>query len=241
MRNPRQFSRGPVSGLTLLEIMIVTTILGFISMMSLGFFTESIKATFTSEQKNLVNRDIRRLTAELSEAAREANFVILYRSFASDDRNSIGDRLLAGNAGDFLIFGFQDVPDLSVSLNAPQPIIRLTGYYRAPTNPSNPSSMGPVRKFDTDLDFDYAADGEALLAPENPLDPPSPEEILATLYPKSTLSDNPEVVAMSEGLANNRLFYNFGRGTIMVNGKIIHGVEAKRITDTYNFTISTRR
>ncbi len=241
MKNHRHSSRRPASGLTLLEIMIVTTILGLVVMLSLGFFTESIKATFTNEQKNLINRDIRRLTAEISQAAREANFVILYRSFASDDRDAVGDRLLAGNPGDFLVFGFQDEPDLSVSINAPQPIVRLTGYYRAPSNPGNPSSMGPVRKFDTDLDFDFAADGEPLLSPEDPLNPPSPEEILDTLYPESTLSTNREVVTMSEGLADNRLFYNFGRGTIMVNGKIIHGVEAKRVTDTYNFTISTRR
>lgn len=241
MKNPRQFSRRPVPGFTLLEIMIVTAILGLISMMTLGFFTESIRTTFTNEQKNLINRDIRRLTAELSESAREANFAILYRSFALEDRDEVGDRLLSGNPGDFLVFGFQDEPDLSVSINAPQQIVRLTGYYRAPANPGNASSLGPVRKFDTDLDFDYAADGEALLSPEDPLNPPSPEEILETLYPQATLSTNPEVVVMSEGLADNRLFYNFGRGTIMVNGKIIHGVEAKRVTDTYNFTIATRR
>ncbi|MFP4351356.1 MAG: type II secretion system protein J [Puniceicoccaceae bacterium] len=241
MKNPRQFPLRPAAGFTLLEMMIVTAILGLISMMSLGFFTESIKATFTNEQKNLINRDIRRLTAELSHAAREANFVILYRSFASDDRDSVGDRLLAGNPGDFLVFGFQDEPDLTVSVNAPQQIVRLTGYYRAPSHPGDPSSTGPVRKFDTDIDFDFAANGEPLLAPEDPLEAPSVEEILETLYPDSTLSANPEVVAMSEGLADRRLFYNFGRGTIMVNGKIIHGVEAKRVTDTYNFTISTRR
>jgi type II secretory pathway pseudopilin PulG len=229
------------AGMTVLEIMLVVAILGFISAMSLGFFTESIKATFTSEQKNLVNRDVRRLTAELSEAAREANFTLLYESFAASDRDAADDRLLSGNPGDFLVFGYQGEPDLSTHINAPQPITRLVGYYRAPADPSDPDSEGPVRTFDTDADFDYAEDGEPLLGPIDPLDPPSPETILADLYPESTRASNREVVNMSEGLADNRLFYNFGNGTIMVNGKLLHGVEAKRVTDTYNFTISTRR
>lgn len=226
---------------TLLEILIAITILGFITMMSLGFFVETIKATFVSEQKNLINNDVRTLTAELSEAAKEANFTLLYSSFESDDRNSSGDRLLDGNSGDFLVFGFQGEPDLSTSINAPQPVTRLTGFYRAPADPNDPTSEGPVRKFDTDLDFAYNDSDEPLLSPIDPLDPPTPEEILATLYPTSTRNTNPEVISLSEGLANNRLFYNYGKSSIMINGKIIHGVEAKRVTDTYNLTISTRR
>ncbi len=228
-------------GMSLVEIMIVAGVLGVISAMSLGFFTESIKATFVSEQKNLINRDIRHLTAKLSEAARQANFVILYESFAEDDRDDRGDRLLNGNAGDFIVFGFQGEADLDAAVNAPQPTTRLVGYYRAPGNPSDPDSMGPVRMFDTDLDYPPDESGESVLDAENPLEPPSPEELLEDLYPESTLGSNREVVEMSEGLADKRLFYNFGKGTIMVNGKIVHGVEAKRVTDTYNFTISTRR
>lgn len=229
------------SAMTVLEMMITVTILGIIAAMAFGFFTESIKSTFTSEQKNLVNRDIRRLTAELSESAREANFTLLYNSFEAEDRDSVSDRLLAGNSGDFLVFGFQGEPDLSTSVNAPQPIMRLVGYYRAPEDPNDPKSLGPVRFFDTDDDFGYDDDGDPLLSPIDPLDPPGPEEILASLYPESTRNQNLVVVEMSEGLADNQLFYNFGKSTIMVNGKIVHGVEAKRITDTYNFTISTRR
>lgn len=235
----QQFKR--VSGMTILEIMMTVTILGFIAAMTFGFFTESIKATFTSEQKNLINRDIRRLTAELSEAAREANFVTLYNSFKEEDRDDVADRLLAGNSGDFLVFGFQGEPDLSTSINAPQPIMRLIGYYRAPEDPDDPTSLGPVRFFDTDEDFSFNDDGDPLNAPFNPLDPPSLEGLLADLYPESGWNSNDMVVEMSEGLADNQLFYNFGKSTIMVNGKIIHGVEAKRVTDTYNFTIATRR
>lgn len=217
--------------MTLLEVMIVVGLLGVISAMALGFFVESIKATFTSEQKNLINRDIRQLTAKLSEAARQANFSILYESFEKSDRDSVSDRLLDGNSGDFLVFGFQDEPDLTTSVNAPQPITRLIGYYRAPENPDDPDSMGPVRTFDTG----------PLPTPSDVLDPPSPEELLEDLFSDSPTDEHNAVVELSEGLADKRLFYNLGGRTIMVNGKIVHGVEAKRVTDTYNFTIATRR
>lgn len=215
------------TGFTLLEIIVTVSILGLVSAAIMGFFIESIRATFVSEQKNLVNSDIRQLTRELSSNARQANYIVLYRSFRTDERNSLEDRLLTGEAGDFLVFGFQDPPDLSNPIFAPRPTRRMVGYFRAPENPNDPDSLGPVKRFD--LSFS---------APSDPLNPPSPEDLL----PNEMLRDNfPEVVPLSQGLANGMLFYNFGGGTIMINGKIIHGVEAKRVTDTYNFTISTRR
>jgi len=58
---------------------------------------------------------------------------------------------------------------------------------------------------------------------------------MATLNAEST-----NVVQLSEGLADGRLFYNFKNRTVMINGKIIHGNQAKWVTDTYNFSISPR-
>ncbi|MBC2601855.1 pilus assembly FimT family protein [Puniceicoccus vermicola] len=228
-------------GFTIMEMMLVVFVLGLIMMMSMGFFVESFKATFVSEQKNMINGDIRTLTSQLAEAAKEANFTVLYKSYSSEDRDKSEDRMLDGNSGDFIVFGFQEEPDLSTSINAPIPIMRITGYYRAPMDPNDPTSEGPVRSFDTDQDFNYHASGAPLLSPIDPLNPPTLEKILEELYPEATIGNNREVVEMSEGLADKRLFYNFGKSTIMVNGKIIHGVDAKRVTDTYNFTISTRR
>jgi len=219
--------RDPRRGFTLSEMMVVVTILGVAMAMTMGFFIESIKATFVSEQKNLINEDIRQLTGELSDIAREANYAILYRSFQNADRNATDDRLLDGNAGDFLLFGFQGEPDLSNPIFAPRATTRIVGYYRAPADLSDPESIGPVRRFDIDIPD-----------PTNVLDPPTVESLIPD---DGQINTYPEVVPLSEGLANNRLFYNFGKGTIMVNGKIIHGVEAKRVTDTYNFTIATRR
>jgi hypothetical protein len=49
-----------------------------------------------------------------------------------------------------------------------------------------------------------------------------------------------EVVELAKGLADNQLFSNFRERTIIVNGEIVHGSAAKRVTDTYNFTVSPR-
>jgi len=48
------------------------------------------------------------------------------------------------------------------------------------------------------------------------------------------------VIELSRGLADERLFYNFWGRSVMVNGQIHHGNDAKRVTETYNFTISPR-
>ena len=235
---PKTFSKVVVSqqrpgkwderrGLTLLEIMITVAVLGLALMMALGFFTESVKATFVSEQKNLINQDIRKLTSELSRTGRQANYVVLYNSFRTQDRNNSSDRKLNGNSGDFLVFIFQDVPDIGNPIYAPRAIRRIVGYYRSPDDLSDPESMGPVRKFDINIP-----------APSNPSNPPQLESLLPA---ESAMNSHDVVLALSQGLADNRLFYNLGNGTIMVNGKIVHGVEAKRVTDTYNFTLSTRR
>ena len=45
---------------------------------------------------------------------------------------------------------------------------------------------------------------------------------------------------LARGLANESLFSNLRDLTIIVNGEIVHGNNAKRVTDTYNFTISPR-
>lgn len=227
-------SRSRTGGFTLVEIIITTAILGVVMTMALIFFIQSSKSAYINEKKNLINNDIRKLTAEMSNLARQANYVILYSSFEDDERDSATDRLLDGKSGDFIILGFQDEPDLDAPIFAPRPTNRIVGFFRSPEDPDDPSSTGPVKKFDTD-------EMGGISPPANPLNPPTPEDLIPAF---DELTDNPdafeEIVELSEGLANERLFYNFGDETIMINGKIIHGSDAKRVTDTYNMTISTR-
>ncbi|QYY36341.1 prepilin-type N-terminal cleavage/methylation domain-containing protein [Ruficoccus sp. ZRK36] len=136
-----------------------------------------------------------------------------------------------GESGDFLMlitYGDDLAPyDTSEGTKYPddvdysKPIIKLVGYYRVVENETE--QTGPVRKF-----VIYPTGSDRYKSPE-------------TLIPPSTSAgDYPVVIQLSKGLANQRLFYNYRDSSIMVNGQIMHGTSAKRVTDTYNFTISPR-
>ena len=101
------------------------------------------------------------------------------------------------------------------------PIERIVGYYRSIDDTVN--NTGPIRKFDIDI---------AVADQNDPI-----EDLIPAI---STVDTHETIIELSEGLANERLFYNFRERSIMVNGQIYHGNDAKRVTDTYNFTISPR-
>jgi hypothetical protein len=147
----------------------------------------------------------------MSDNATYSNHFLVYPSFA-DRTAPVND----GLSGDFLVLVYRDPADQAR-------IERLVGYYRAPADALNPASEGPVRKFD--LRFN-----------------PSSTQAVAALLPAVTTSTgHPEVVELSRGLSNGRLFYNFLDRSIMVKGEIIHrGSLERRATNTYNFTVSPR-
>ncbi len=117
-----------------------------------------------------------------------------------------------GGSGDFLVLAFVD-PD------APSKYTGIIGYYRSAT----PTTEGPVQKFS--LSFD-----------------PPREDALEDLLPgASTEGSHSEVIELSKGLSNQRLFYNFFNRSITVQGELIHdGNLRKQATNTYNFTVSPR-
>jgi type II secretory pathway component PulJ len=211
------------AGFTLLEAVVSMLILSIALGMIIMFFVETTTSSFVSEEKNKINNDIRTLTNEMATHARQANYFLLYSSFQTADRKDVTSRLFSGKSGDFLVLVYQGDRDPTVSITAPRPTERIIGYYRAPSNPKDPSSMGPVRRFIIDIPAAKQYNSiESLLPPASQIDAYS------------------EVVELSQGLADQRLFYNFWDRSVMINGKIIHGVDAKRVTDTYNFTISPR-
>jgi hypothetical protein len=42
------------------------------------------------------------------------------------------------------------------------------------------------------------------------------------------------------GLSNRYNFYNYQNKSVITRAKIVHGNRAKRVTNTYNFTITPR-
>lgn len=209
-------------GFTITEVMISMAITGILMTMILQFFVDFGEVSFVSVEKNDINRDIRNVTYEMANHARQANTAILYQGISSEERDSTGDRRHAGTSGDLLVLVYQGDPDNLQTMS--RPIERLIAYYRTEEQEVEGGALaGPVRKLVVDVPEDLQ------------------QEPIETILPtESELLTAEVVLELSEGLANGRLFYNFGNGSMMVNGKIIHGNRAKEVTDTYNFTISPR-
>lgn len=208
------------SAFTLSEVLISMAILGFVTVGSVGVFSQAHHALFVSTEKTKINRDMRQFTGELTEIARSSNHFFIYESFADSDREDLTDQRRSGQSGDFLVLVYQrPYPTPS----DPVMITRLVGYFRAPGQ----DNRGPVRRFD--IQYSTANYKDA-----------STTAIESILPDESTMATHPRVMEVTEGLADGMLFYNFESRSIMIKGQIFHGNAYKRISDTYNFTVSPR-
>ena len=210
-------------GFSLPELLITMTVVGFLMTGLTSFFYQSSVMLFTSDQKLKINADVRNLTSELTDNARDANHFTMYNSFYDAFRTQVPYedwRLRDGDAGDLLVLIFYGA-DPNPMDSTPAPIVRIIGYYRSIDNQTE--NTGPVRK------FDKAITGASQLL--------NVEQLVPDVTQESSFE---QVIELSRGLANGCLFYNFRDRSIMVNGQILHGNVAKRVTDTYNFTISPR-
>jgi len=198
-------------GFTLTELLVAMGVFGLCMVGVMGFFTQSLGIFSFDTGKLRVNRDIRAFTNEMTDNATYANYFEIYQSFA--DRSTPRND---GYSGDFLVLVYKDPADLTKTE-------RLVGYYRAPADAEDPAGEGPVRKFDVTFTPSSAAPLADLL--------PAPE----------SAADHDEVIALSRGLSDGRLFYNFYDRSIMIRGEIIHpGTTTRRATNTYNFTVTPR-
>lgn len=200
-------------GYSLVEVVIVLGITTFITVGILAFYTQFYKLGFVNEQRNRINRDIRQLTGELSQDGRQANYFTIYKSVADTDRDAVNDRCLDGSNGDFLVFVYNEEDSDDIE--------RIVGYFRDVSS-ADEDAVGPVRKF------------------ERIFSPASSSSVEDLIPSAASLASSQEVVELSRGLSNGKLFYNFWGKSIMLNGQIYHGNDAKRVTETYNFTISPR-
>jgi prepilin-type N-terminal cleavage/methylation domain-containing protein len=226
---PSLFSKKS-SGFTLSEVLITMAISTMVAASAMTLFIYMLERFQFDMGKNLVNRDIRAFTSELTDNATYANSFQIYPSFSSRSTtttatppvttsNHVEDK----QTGDMLVLIFKDPTNVDL-------ISRIVGYYRAPLIANDATSEGPVRKFDLRFNPPRAAT----------------TPIYSLLPNLNTYSTNKEVIELSRGLANGRLFYNVRRKGILVNGEIIHrggfrkGDRYERATNTYNFTISPR-
>lgn len=193
-------------GYTLVELLIGITIFGVLMSGVMAMFITSLQTYYFDLGRQLVNRDMRKFTNELSDNAVESNYFRVYPSF-TDRSSQVG----VSSSGDFALFVYNNPSNV-------EEVVRIVGYYRAASG-SNP---GPVRRFEVNC---------APTKTNNPI----------TLAPDpSTVDQWEEVLELSRGLSDGRLFFNFG-STIIVRGEISRrGTATKNAVNTYNFTIAPR-
>ncbi|WP_309385491.1 PilW family protein [Cerasicoccus frondis] len=222
-------------GLTLVELLMATSVLGLLMTGVSTFFIQNFRASFITQQKLEINRDFRSVTSEMSSEARQANSFVLYKSFfpLPKDFSPSGDfrsppngveatdyRQYADHEGDFVVFIYYGEDDNYYD-DTPAPITRIIGYFR--DDREVVGAEAPVLKFDLDIPKE------------------SQTKSIETLIPSvEEAKEFTQVISMVNGLANGFLFYNIHGKSVLVNGKIIHGNDAKEVTGTYNFTISPR-
>ncbi|MFO7726374.1 MAG: prepilin-type N-terminal cleavage/methylation domain-containing protein [Oceanipulchritudo sp.] len=225
---------GQQAGFTLTEVIMVMTVMGFVLVGVGQMLLDTARTSFITSEKLDINADVRQFTLEMAENARAANHFFIYESFSPGSRNEPDDRIRDGGSGDLLVLIFQEPWP---NLNSPEHYTRIVGYFRDADH-GNPDSEGPVKRFekrfhDPSLTVLPAwSSGPYPSAVTNTI-----EDMISDL---SSGGNYRTIVQLSRGLSDGQLFYNYLDRSIMVKAQIIHGNMAKRITDTYNYTISPR-
>lgn len=232
------------------------------------FFVSNFKYLYSGEQKLLINSDIRDLTNEMVETARASNYFVLYESFYSQtlggstvrrDVNGNGtinlaDRMQAGQEGSFVVFVFYNDPYFDSRLYDADPtnnpalmtvtIERIVGYWIAP----NREISGETALYAFDSNDSRSATATSWTTPWGQTFPvvlggtTTVESLLPANSKSWAMHSSAEIVVNDlEGLTSGSLFFeNFQNRSVLIRSKILHGNQAKRVTNTYNFTITPR-
>jgi Tfp pilus assembly protein PilW len=245
----RSLHRRGRAGFTLAEIVVSMGVAMLLMDMVLQYYVENANYMYLNEQKLTINKDMRVLTAQMSDDARYANFFVLYSNYTASARTTPSQELLEGDSGDFLVFVFYGTPVTGAAINV-RPISELVGYYREPyqsnqlyldpmTNAS--VSLEPVHRFDLSVANGTLAANQYLESANVPTG--GTTTTLEALLPAATaavIATHPIVVQLANGLADGCLFHDFWGKSVMINGQIVQGSNYISTSDTYNFTISPR-
>lgn len=245
------------------------TIMGFVVMGVVPFFLQNSRYLFTGEQKLLINADVRNFTNEMVENAREANYFCLYQAYYSrtradgvtvrrdaDNNGSVNalDRMAAGQGGEFLLFVYYEDPFFDDRFYDGNPannvitsvrVTRLVGYWIAPNR--NDSTKTALYAFDTNQ-YRATPSTASWNTPWGVTLPVTltPSVTLETLLPPATAASAqmPSARMVMNDLSglgpDGSYFVNFLNRSVLVRAKILHGNQAKRVTNTYNFTVTPR-
>ncbi len=171
---------------------------------------------------------------------------------------TLADRLQDGQAGNFLVLVYYKDQHYDSRLydsdatNNPQlaggQVTRLVGYWVSANR--NSSGENAIYTFDTDRYKPAGATtwntswGATLPATLSDSGATGTTTIEALLPPAtstwSSAAEFPITLNNVNGLSNGYCFYNYANKSIITRAKVLHGNRAKRVTNTYNFTITPR-
>lgn len=224
MRNlPLNARRSSQRGFTLTEVIFVLFIASFVSLGLFFFIKDTSKLMFVSTEKLEMVADIRQITSTLADRAREANEFYVYTRYSPGALDS-DDLQGEGGKGDCLVLLYTEPRDIAtgaVSFSGAAHIMRIGVFYREEVEDGN----GPVKFFE----IDYSSTG-GKRASANTV------EGLVNAYN----GNSRVIVQLAKGLADKSLFYQMNKESVLVKAEIFHGNNAKKVTNTYNFTISPR-
>jgi prepilin-type N-terminal cleavage/methylation domain-containing protein len=205
-------------GYTLVEILVAVTLLGVVTVSVLGFVFQTMRIYSYDGGRLMVNRDMRTFTNALANDCVASNYFRIYPDYQT--RTAF---VTDGMSGDFLILAFTDTNNAAGAYY----ITQLVGYYRD-ADPTNPTSLGPVRRFSV-----------MIATADQSKDLPT---LVAQYVPSSSTPTDPVVIQLAQGLSNGSLFYDYRDRSIMVRGQIVdYGSQGGRAAiNTYNFTVSPR-
>lgn len=171
---------------------------------------------------------------------------------------TLADRLQNGESGDFLVLVYYQDPYFDSRLydgaaaNNPQiaggQVNRLVGYWVAP-NRQYPGENA-IYMFDTDAfktagattwTTSWGATFPATLSDSGASGTTAVEALLPPATTAWSSSGQFRIILHNvTGLSQNYCFFNYENRSVIVRAKILHGNMAKRVTNTYNFTITPR-
>jgi Tfp pilus assembly protein FimT len=234
--NTRNRSRG----FTLVEIMFVVFLTALMVGLVLTFFIRALNGYYFDSSRLVLNRDVRKLTQDMTVDAVSSNFFRIYPSFSNRSNNGSYDGTVDapvtdGGTGDFLVFFTE-----TTAANGSSTITRIIAYYRdaTVTNTSGVivSSPGPVRRVSKAVNIAVTSSLSLI-------------DVLNANLPVSDNANNPIVVQLAQGLGNGMLFYNYNSRSVIVRGQVqelVHGgpdlgnQTSLKTANTYNFTIAPR-
>ncbi|NBB79145.1 MAG: hypothetical protein GVY36_06810 [Verrucomicrobia bacterium] len=217
--------------MTLVEVIVATSIAGMVGVAVMGMSLSIARINFDSTAKLLINKDVRSFTNQLSQSTRSARMFKIYSS-----PGDLAERS-SGQAGDVLVLLWaqpESIEDAEWGDVQEYYYEKIVIFARVVDDTDE--NTGPVVRYEREFALPSATVAGTAASQTNIANLTA--SVMANADSQTQVK---EVIELTRGLAEERLFYYSRLGdSITVNGELYHGNEARRVTNTYNFTISPR-